>query len=61
MYYIIKKENIDITQTKVYKHLSNLCNNNSDILDYTLKFLARKLQKPYKLTTEKKLDLCFTI
>ena len=46
----IKKENIDITQTKVYKHLSNLCNNNSDVLDYTLKFLARKLQKPYKLT-----------
>jgi hypothetical protein len=46
----IKKESIDITKTKVYKHLSNLCNNDGDVLDYTLKFLARKLQKPYKLT-----------
>ena len=52
---IIKKVNedeipIDIKKTKVYEHLNNLCNNDNNVLDYTIKFLARKLQKPYKLT-----------
>jgi hypothetical protein len=47
---LIKKEEIDIKETKVYKHLNNLCNNNSDVFNYVIKFLARKLKKPYKLT-----------
>jgi hypothetical protein len=41
---------INIKDTKVYQHLSNLCNNDEKVIDYTIKFLARKLQKPYKLT-----------
>ncbi len=41
---------IDITKTKIYEHINNLCNNNKDVVDYFIKFLARKLQQPYKLT-----------
>jgi Family of unknown function (DUF5906) len=40
----------DITKTKIYEHIQNLCNNNKDVVDYFIKFLARKLQQPYKLT-----------
>ena len=40
----------DITKTKIYEHINNLCNNNKDVVDYFIKFLARKLQQPYKLT-----------
>ena len=45
-----KTKNIDITKTKIYEHINNLCNNNKDVVDYLIKFLARKLQQPYRLT-----------
>ena len=41
---------IDITKTKIYEHINNLCNNNKDVVDYFIKFLARKLQQPGRLT-----------
>ena len=44
----IKKENIE--ESLIIKHIKNLCNNDDDVFDYVIHFLARKLQKPYLLT-----------
>jgi len=41
---------ININETKIMKHIHNLCNNDSKTIDYVIKFLSRKLQKPYLLT-----------
>ena len=47
---VVKTKDIDITTTLIYKHLKNLCNNEEPVINYVSKWLARKVQKPYKLT-----------
>lgn len=49
---IIKDDDINIIveNTNIYKHMDNLCGKNEAVLNYFIKFLGRKLQKPYKLT-----------
>ena len=41
---------IDIKTTNLYKHLDNLCGNDSNVLTYVINFLSRKLRQPYKNT-----------
>jgi len=45
-----KDVSVNIVETAIYKHMDNLCNNNFEVLTYFINFMARKLQKPYKLT-----------
>ncbi len=45
-----KDKDIDIKTTLIYKHFMNLCNNEEPVINYVSKWLARKVQKPYKLT-----------
>lgn len=40
----------DITKTKVYEHLFNLCGREQQSLDYVLRYLANIVQQPYKKT-----------
>ena len=47
---VIKTKDIDIKTTLIYKHFMNLCNNEEPVINYVSKWLARKVQKPYKLT-----------
>jgi hypothetical protein len=47
---IVKTKDIDIKTTLIYKHFMNLCNNEESVINYVSKWLARKVQKPYKLT-----------
>jgi hypothetical protein len=47
---VVKTKDIDITTTLIYKHFMNLCNNEEPVINYVSKWLARKVQKPYKLT-----------
>ena len=47
---ITKTKDIIIKDTLIYKHLCNLCNNEQPVIEYVEKWLARKVQKPYKLT-----------
>jgi len=47
---VILTEKIDIKTTLIYKHFMNLCNNEEPVINYVSKWLARKIQKPYKLT-----------
>ena len=47
---VVKTKDIDITTTLIYKHFMNLCNNEEPVITYVSKWLARKVQKPYKLT-----------
>lgn len=47
---VVKTKEIDIKTTLIYKHLMNLCNNEEPVINYVIKWLARKVQKPYKLT-----------
>jgi hypothetical protein len=42
--------NIKVEETLIYKHLFNICGCDNKVMNYTINFLARKLQKPYKLT-----------
>jgi hypothetical protein len=42
--------NIKVEETLIYKHLFNICGCDDKVMNYTINFLARKLQKPYKLT-----------
>lgn len=44
-----QKNNLDIKESKIYNHLCNLCNNDDNVINYVIKFLARKVQQPYKL------------
>lgn len=41
---------IKIEDTLIYKHLFNICGKDEGAFKYVINFLARKLQKPYKLT-----------
>lgn len=46
----LNEENkIIIEDTAIFKHIENVCNNDPIVVDYVIKFLARKLQKPYLL------------
>lgn len=49
---VTKKElyNIDVTKTKVYEHLFNLCGREEPVLNYVLNCLSNIVQKPYDLT-----------
>ena len=47
---VVKTKDIDIKETLIYKHFKNLCNNEELVINYVSKWLARKIQKPYKLT-----------
>ena len=47
---VIKTKEIEIKSTLIYKHFKNLCNNEEQVINYVSKWLARKIQKPYKLT-----------
>jgi len=47
---IVKTKDINIKETLIYKHFKNLCNNEESVINYVSKWLARKVQKPYKLT-----------
>jgi hypothetical protein len=47
---IVKTKEIDIKTTLIYKHFINLCNNEEPVIKYVTNWLARKVQKPYKLT-----------
>lgn len=40
----------NIKDTLMYKHIENICNMDEETVDYMLKFLARKVQKPWLLT-----------
>jgi len=40
----------DIENSNIIKHIKNLCNNSEEVFNYVIKFLARKVQKPNKLT-----------
>jgi hypothetical protein len=44
------QNNLNIKESKIYNHLCNLCNNDNLVIDYVIKFLASKVQHPYKLT-----------
>jgi putative DNA primase/helicase len=44
------KKEIDIENSLMMKHIKNLCNNEEKVYNYVLKFLGRKVQKPYLLT-----------
>jgi hypothetical protein len=44
------KKEIDIVNSLMMKHIKNLCNNEEKVYSYVLKFLGRKVQKPYLLT-----------
>jgi hypothetical protein len=44
-----EEDNIIIENTAIYKHIQNVCNNDPGVVDYVIKFMARKLQKPYLL------------
>jgi hypothetical protein len=46
---INEEDKIIIENTAIYKHIKNVCNNDPDVVDYVIKFMARKLQKPYLL------------
>jgi len=46
---INEEDKIIIENTAIYKHIQNVCNNDPDVVDYVIKFMARKLQKPYLL------------
>ena len=51
-YEATKKEIIknDIKNSLIIKHIKNLCNNDDNVYNYVIKFLARKLQQPHILT-----------
>jgi len=40
--------NVKIEDTKMWKHMQYLCNNDNDIFNYLLKWVAHMIQKPYK-------------
>jgi hypothetical protein len=41
------KKNINIENTHMYKHLNNLCGNDSNVFNYVIKWLANRIQTPY--------------
>jgi hypothetical protein len=45
-----EEEELDITESLIYKHLYNICNNDDKVFDYVLKLLSRKVKNPGKLT-----------
>ena len=51
-YEATKKEIIknDIENSLIIKHIKILCNNDDNVYNYVIKFLARKLQQPHILT-----------
>ena len=42
--------NIDITKTKLWTHLYNICGCEQPVMDFVLKCLANIIQQPYRLT-----------
>jgi hypothetical protein len=44
------QNDIDITKSKIYDHLFNLCGKDDKVFQYVLMFLSRKLKNPAKLT-----------
>ena len=44
-----EEDKIIIENTAIFKHIQNVCNKDPIVVDYVIKFLARKLQKPYLL------------
>jgi hypothetical protein len=54
-YNVLKTNNNDDATLKfeesfIFKHLKNLCNNDEKVIDYVIKFIARKIKHPYKNT-----------
>lgn len=45
-----KLYDVKIEESLIYKHIGNLCNNNEKVIEYVIKTLAIKLQKPYQIT-----------
>jgi hypothetical protein len=45
-----ESNDIDITKSKIYEHLLNLCGKDNKVLSYVLMFLSRKLKNPDQLT-----------
>ena len=43
-------EDLNFEDSLIYNHIKNLCNNNNSCVDYFIKFLARKIKEPSKLT-----------
>lgn len=41
---------VNFEETKIYEHIKRLCGNDNKTIDYFIKYLAIKVQKPYKLT-----------
>jgi hypothetical protein len=41
---------VDFEKTKIYEHIKRLCGNDIKTIDYFIKYLSVKVQKPYKLT-----------
>ncbi len=41
--------NINFEDTKIYEHIKNLCNNDNDTINYFIKTLSMKIQKPNKI------------
>lgn len=46
----IEQNDIDITKSKIYEHLFNLCGKDDKVFKYVLMFLSRKLKNPADLT-----------
>jgi len=46
----IEVNDIDITKSKIYDHLFNLCGRDEKVFDYVKMFLSRKLKNPNDLT-----------
>ena len=45
-----KLYDVDINDSLIIKHIKNLCNNNDSVFDYVIKFISRKLKRPFELT-----------
>ena len=43
-------DDLNFENSLIFKHLKNLCNNDENVIDYVIKFLARKIKHPYKNT-----------
>ncbi len=43
-------DNLNFEDSLIYNHIKNLCNNNDESFNYTIKIIARKIQQPHKLT-----------
>jgi hypothetical protein len=41
--------NLRFEDTKIYEHIEKLCNNDENTINYFIKTLAMKIQKPYKI------------